>query len=132
MKKFITFIAVAIMAVANMNAKNNNNNVEFNNDLPVIANVQGLGNAIQRYNDEGDRYDFRLDDEGRVVSKISYVLNDYNRWVPVAAYTVSYGKDEVILNYGEFNYKTNDFRKNVKQMRYDANEVSEIIRVPQN
>lgn len=132
MKKFITFVAVAIMAVSSMNASNLNSHKEVSNNVPVIANVQNNAGVFSRFNDQGIKYTYKFDDEGRVVSRISYVANEDNHWMPVAAYTVNYGRDEVILNYGEYNAKTNDFRDNTQQQRFDANEVTEVLRAPQH
>lgn len=132
MKKFITFVAVAIMAVSSMNASNLNSHKEVSNNVPVIANVQNNAGVFSRFNDQGTKYTYKFDDEGRVVSRISYVANEDNQWMPVAAYTVNYGRDEVILNYGEYNAKTNDFRDNTQQQRFDANEVTEVLRAPQH
>lgn len=73
----------------------------------------------------------KFDAEGRVTSRISYVLNEDGRRKPVSAYTVDYGRDEIILNYGEYNSKTKDFRINTQQQRLDANEVTEVLRAPQ-
>lgn len=130
-KIFAAFVA-AMMSVATMNATNNSkkNNTQTPDILPGVT-VTAQKKTIE-FVGRDNKYEYNLDDKGRVSTKVSYAAKDFGRgWTPIAAYSVFYGEEETVLTYAEFNPTTGVFNLNPQQKRYNAKEYPELIRVPQ-
>lgn len=135
--KFFAAFAAAMMTVATISANNNNEPSKGSNpDDNVLPGVTVVASANQKTievfsADCSKRFEYNLDAQGRVSSKVNYI-GSKKGWTPYAAYSVFYGEEETVLSYAEYNPTTKTFTSNPKQVRYDAKAFPEIIRVPQS
>lgn len=127
---FIAAVITSVMVSVNANAKTENHN-----NVPAIVEVAQTNSRsmVQTYEDGNSyKYDYILDNNGRVVNKISSRWNsDTSEWVPVSAYSVVYTNDETVLSFARYNPSTKTYSKDVQQSRYNSSEYPVIIRVPE-
>jgi len=132
--KFFAAIAAMMMTVATMSANNNNKETSATPDdytLPGVTVVAtGSQKVIETFGANHMKYEFNLDNMGRVSTKVSYVMKKKDQWTPIAAYSVFYGEEETVLSYAEYDNVRKTYTRNAKQVRYNAAEFPEIIRVP--
>lgn len=132
-KIFAAFVAamMTITMSANNNVKNNNASAPDNTlpNVTVIATAQQKTMEVKAGN-RHMKYEYNLDDMGRVSTKVTYVKNIKNSWTPISAYSVFYGSEETVLTFAEYDMITNAYTANAKQVRYNAAEYPEIIPVP--
>lgn len=134
--KFFAAFVAAIMTISTVSAADVNNTKKGETDpdnvLPGVTVVAtGSQKIVEAFN--GDRkmkYEFNLDAQGRVATKVSYVMNYCDKWAPIAAYSVFYGETETVLTYAEYDHSRKTFTRNPKQVRYNAADYPVIIRVP--
>ena len=131
----MTILAAALMTAIGMNANTLENKQKVNDDFDVVVaeytdNVADH-DVVTRYSSNKQlRCDYQIDGLGRVVSKTIYGLNNANEWAPLSIYTVTFGNNEVIVNYATYNKKTDDFRNNFEQVRYNAHDCKQFLNIP--
>lgn len=134
-KIFAAFVAAMMTMTmsASNNVKNNNNASTPDNTLPnvvVIATAKQKTMEVVAANGRHMKYEYNLDDMGRVSTKVSYVKNIMDNWTPISAYSVFYGNEETVLTFAEYDMMKKTYSQNAKQVRYNAVEFPLIIRVP--
>lgn len=133
MKTMILAIAAMVFSVANVNAETVKD-VNSNEAAPLEVQIAKTNHRtmFQTVNSGATyKYDFILDDEERVINKITSMWNSStNAWQPLSAYSVVYTKDETVLSYAKYNNVRKTFSNNVQQTRYNASEYPVIISVP--
>lgn len=76
------------------------------------------------------KWECDLDDQGRVVTKAGYVLNDQSgEWMPRVAYSVFYGQDVTIVTTAKWDASRGSFRSGAVQQKYAAGYVPEYIKL---
>lgn len=129
-KFFAAFVAAMFsLTMSAADIVSNNTSSQPDNDLPGVT-VLGKRKVEIFNTDHTMKFEFNLDAAGRVETKVNYIGSD-DKWSPVSAYSVFYGEKETVLTYAEYNVLTKTFTRNPKQVRYNATEYPEIIRVPQ-
>jgi len=131
--KFFSAFVAMMMTVATMSANNNKETSATPDDytLPGVTVVAtGSQKVIETIGTNHMKYEFNLDNLGRVSTKVSYVMKKKDHWTPISAYSVFYGEEETVLTYAEYDRVSKSFTLNAKQVRYNASEFPEIIRVP--
>lgn len=133
-KIFSAFVAM-MMTVVSMSANNNQKgNTSASVDDNVLPGVTVVATASQKvvevFGEHHMKYEYNLDGLGRVSTKISYLMKSNEQWRPISAYSVFYGENETILTYAEYDNVRKTYTRNAKQVRYNAADYPEIIRVP--
>lgn len=99
---------------------------------PIANNY--VPNSTFYYSDKSTndlKYEYVLDDNGRVTSKIGYKKDKQTEvWTPLHMYFVVYGNEETVVTYALWNENKHLFNKGAQQYRYDAKEYPEVIKVP--
>lgn len=129
-KRFFAAFAAAMMAMATMNAGNTNggNNTETQQMMGQMATQKV---SIEVTGMDNNKYVYRLDEMGRVESRVSYKQSKMSgEWVPVAAYTVFFGEKENVLTYAEYNAENHVFNLHAKQQKFNSKDYPELIKVP--
>jgi len=115
------FAAVAISVSASAKTVNN-----------ATAEKQNSISAF--YSTGADGHDYKnvyiTDEEGRVTSKVLYVMNADGMWSPMGAYSVFYGDSTNTLTYAAYDSKTHTFTKHAQQTAFDAAEYPVVITMP--
>lgn len=133
MKVFATVIATALFTLnANAESKKNVKNTQSTPEMVEISNTNSRS-MVQSVSDGSSyKFDYILDNEGRVVNKITSAWDELNsQWAPLSAYSVVYTKDETILSYAKYNKDTKTYTKDVQQTRYNASDYPVIINLPE-
>lgn len=130
--KFFAAFAAMMMTVATMSANNvkKESAQTDDNTLPNVTVVAKSNKSVEVMYGMNKKAVFNLDGMGRVSTKVSYKMNDLNAWSPVSVYSVFYGEEETVLTYAEYDYVNKTFTRNAQQVRYNANEYPEVIKVP--
>ena len=133
--KTIKIIAAAIatfMVTANVNAENKN--TKANASVQVVKVEKSNCRSVVQTSEDGSslKFDYILNDKGKVVNKvISTWDSNKDEWTPVSAYSVVYTPSETILSYAKYNTYTKTFSQNIQQVRYNAAEYPELIKLPE-
>lgn len=132
-KIFFAAFAAAMMSATTMSANNKENtNGSDNPDVLPGVTVTAKKMSVEVIGTDNNKYEYNLDDNGRVSTRIAYTYNDISgKWTPCCAYTVFYGQDETVLTYAEYNSAKKTFNINPQQTRYNTHEYPIIINVPQ-
>lgn len=133
--KTINFIAAVITSVMfTVNANAAVNEVKDNNESKAVEVSNSTNRSMVQITVDGKmvKYDYILDNEGRVINKVASRWNDdYSEWTPVAAYSVVYTEDETVLSYAKYNSFSKTYTTDVKQTRFNAKDYPIVIRVPE-
>ncbi len=131
--KFFSAFVAMMMTVVTMSANNTKkeNPASPDNVLPAVTVVASANQkTVEVFGKNHMKYEFNLDNLGRVSTKVSYVKTITNKWIPISAYSVFYGENETILSYAEYDSDRKTYSLNPQQSRYNASEYPEIIPVP--
>jgi len=136
-KIFAAFVAA--MMTMTMSANNTVNYTDANPEPVPGTNVTTVQTnnpkkKVLLITDQSDvqrKYEYNLDDQNRVINRISYVKNNEgDKWIPAAAYMAVYTNDEAVLTYAEYSYRTKTFTNSPKQVRYSKSEYPEVLSLP--
>lgn len=123
--KLFSVMAGLMMAVCANAAVVSYNSAEATSCQSAVADVQPSGEKHQL------RYEYKLDERGRVLNRVSYIYNKVSdKWLPFAAYSVFYGTEETVLTYAEYDHFHHTFTINAQQARYAAVDYPELIKAP--
>lgn len=130
--KFFAAFAAMMMTVATMSANNvkKESAQTDDNTLPNVTVVAKSNKSVEVMYGMNKKAVFNLDGMGRVSTKVSYKMNDLYAWSPVSVYSVFYGEEETVLTYAEYDFVNKTFTRNAQQVRYNANDYPEVIKVP--
>ena len=133
-KIFAAFVAAMMTMTmsASNNVKNNNSATTPDNTLPNVVVIATAKQKVMEVKANGRhmKYEYNLDDMGRVSTKVSYAKNIMNSWTPISAYSVFYGNDETVLTFAEYDMMKKTYTQNAKQVKFNAVDYPVIIRVP--
>ena len=134
MKTFNFIAAVIASAMFTINAHAEIKSVNETKDTSAVEISNSSKRAMVQTSEDGKvyKYEYILDNNGRVVNKIASRWNDDNsEWTPVSAYSVVYTNTETVLSYAKYNSMTKTYSSDVKQTRFNASEYPIVIRVPE-
>lgn len=99
--------------------------------LTAPAEVHTLSYVRVNGNNVEHRFDYTLDAEGRVVSKMMSCWDSANNcWKPQSLYRADYGTTTHRLTFSTYNVKTHSFSNNVTVTEYDASQNNLLLNVP--
>ena len=127
---FLAAFVASVMITVNANAEDKKADVS---SVKVVDSTSKNCRSVVTTSDDGMSYktDYILNEKGLVVNKITSVWNvEADEWSPMYAYSVVYTPSETVLSYAKYNSLTKTYSLNVKQVRYNASEYPEVIKLP--
>lgn len=112
--KYFVSILVAAMVTLPMNAK-------ISKGVEVDASSVNKTEVYNFINDNNEcmKYDYAIDNDGRVIAKTAYRWNTLgNEWVPQYIYTVTFGTDSNIMTYAKWDATKKAFSAQKQQVEY--------------
>jgi len=82
-------------------------------------------------NGENNRFEYTVDKQGRVTSKVLYRQTEKGDWAPRCIWKVNYGKKINVLSFAAWDSKKGEFSRNAESFAYSANENPVLIALPE-
>jgi len=96
-----------------------------------VSNPKKRVLVVTEANNTQRKYEYNLDDQNRVINRITYVRSDASYdWTPSSAYVAVYTNDESVLTYAEYNAANRTFTSSPKQQRFAKSDFPEVLRLP--
>jgi hypothetical protein len=137
MKFFAAVIATVFTVNVNASAKPNHPNKLHNAKMEMTSPRTEVANSLIDKTvttvsaDKSVKFDYILDNEGRVKNRIQQAWNkSTGKWEPVAAYSIVYADKETVVTFAEYNRNRRTYTSNVQQIRFNADEIPFIFRIP--
>lgn len=127
------FFFAALMAAATMSATAMTNDNESNMETgatPAVEKMVKSTPVTHTFFYDNSKVEYNLDEEGRVASKVRYVMGTDGEWIPTTAYSVFYGDRVTTLSCSKWNEKKHVFTSNPQQVKYDAEKYPEVLIMP--
>ena len=135
-KFFATVIATAMFTVNAYAASSNLENrksvkAECTSAKAEMAQSNSAASLTTIGSDKKVRFDYLLDNKGRVTTRIQKVWSDSNDdWVPVSAYMINYTDSETVVTYAKYNRAKGTFNYQAEQLRLNSHDYPYVFKVP--
>lgn len=121
MKKYFVMMVMALMAGSmNVNA--------------ASVNAESKANVKKVYTNRKNlhKLEYQTDDQGRVVSKITYAYDDVKHtYVPLSRYAVTYENDKAYLIFAAWDSAEQSFSRHQTMKVYDSAEFPVLLQMPE-
>lgn len=138
MKKLMMMAMAAAMMTMGGNATAADNSAPAPETMEAKSINAGIGKAnavrvmIHKNGETTNRFDYTIDNEGRVSSKTMYRFdNSSYKWIPVMKYTATYGTDGNTLGFASWDKESGSFTGHAAETSYSKSECPVLISLPE-